>query len=276
MTQGYGPDDAQQPQWGQGSPGDPYGQQPQQPAPEPQWGQASPAAAQQPAQEPQWNPSPDLTSYPGTPQTPGAQQYPGASQYPGAPQYPGAQQHPGATQHPGVTGSASATGTGVDPTLAKVAQWTMIAVIVVIVVRVIRGAVGFGAGFVSGAMSSGGAVDGGMAVAGGGALLGLLLLLLNGVVTLGLLVLAIFVAVKSSGRARTGAIIIAATLVLSVVLYGIGYGIYVAVIYNMADYSTIGVVAIIYAIVEVIRSLIVFAALIVGGLMVRRGVKQGA
>lgn len=256
MTQGYGPSNGQQPQWGQGSPGDPYGQQPaaQQPSQQPQWGQASP----EPAQQPQWNPSP------------------GPAPYPGAAQTPGAPLHPGAPQYPGAAGYSSPAGTGGNSTLAKLAQWTMIAVIAVIVVRVIRGAVTFGTGFVSGAMSSGGAVDGGMAVAGGGAILGILLLLLNGLVTLGLLVVAIIVAVKASGRARTGAIIIAATLVLSVVLYWICYGIYAAVIYNVADYSTIGVSVIIYAIVEVIRSLIVFAALIVGGLMVRRGARQSA
>lgn len=66
------------------------------------------------------------------------------------------------------------------------------------------------------------------------------------------------------------------SLVLSVILYWICYGIHAAVISTVADYSTVGVAVIVYAIVEVIRSLIVFAALIVGGLMVRRGVKQAA
>jgi len=264
MTQGYGSGDGQQPQWGQG---EQPGQQPgwaQQASPaqapaQPGWSQqASPAPA--PAQ-PQWNQVPSqVSAQPGSSAPNG---YPGAA----------TSAHPGATGYPG---SGSATGVRAKSTLAKVAQAMLILLIAVIAVRVIREVVGFVVSFISGAAVSGGSVDGGMAVAGGGVILGLLFLALNGLVSIALLAVSIYLAVQTSGRGRTGAIIVAATLLVAVVLYWIVYGIYYAVMVNATDYSMIGIMSIIYLIAEVVRSLIVFAALIVGTLMTRRWVKQNA
>ena len=99
---------------------------------------------------------------------------------------------------------------------------------------------------------------------------------MNGLVSLGLLVLSIMVAVQSTGRGRAGAIIVAATLVVSVIVYWIFSGIFTAVLYNAGDFSTIQTVSIISVVVEIVRLLVVFAGLIVGGLMARNWVKRNA
>jgi hypothetical protein len=64
--------------------------------------------------------------------------------------------------------------------------------------------------------------------------------------------------------------------VLAVIAYWILYGILIGVVASSVDFSTIGVVSLIYLIAEIIRCLIVFAALIVGGLMSRRWAKENA
>ena len=246
MTQGYGPHNGQQPQWGQGD------QNPQQPA-QPQW---QPAPQPQSPAQPQWQPaSPAPTPAPGG--------YPGA---PAAAAYPGAPGH----SAPNVPGSGSGS------RLAKLTQWMLILVAAVIVVRVIREIVSIVTSLVGNAAMSSGSMDNGMAVAGGGVIVGLLFLLVNGLVSLGLLVLSIMVAVQSTGRGRAGAIIVAATLVVSVIVYWIFSGIFTAVLYNAGDFSTIQTVSIISVVVEIVRLLVVFAGLIVGGLMARNWVKRNA
>ncbi|MGP5682437.1 hypothetical protein [Brachybacterium alimentarium] len=248
MTQGYGPNNGQQPQWGQGD------QNPQQPA-QPQW---QPAPQPQSPAQPQWQPaSPAPTPAPGG--------------YPGA---PAAAAYPGAPGHSAPNGVGSGAGSG--SRLAKLTQWMLILVAAVIVVRVIREIVSIVTSLVGNAAMSSGSMDNGMAVAGGGVIVGLLFLLVNGLVSLGLLVLSIMVAVQSTGRGRAGAIIVAATLVVSVIVYWIFSGIFTAVLYNAGDFSTIQTVSIISVVVEIVRLLVVFAGLIVGGLMARNWVKRNA
>ncbi|MGO1983740.1 MAG: hypothetical protein ACTH2Z_14795 [Brachybacterium alimentarium] len=252
MTQGYGPNNGQQPQWGQGD------QNPQQPA-QPQW---QPAPQPQSPAQPQWQPaSPAPTPAPGG--------YPGA---PAAAAYPGAPGH----SAPNGVGSGAGSGSGSGSRLAKLTQWMLILVAAVIVVRVIREIVSIVTSLVGNAAMSSGSMDNGMAVAGGGVIVGLLFLLVNGLVSLGLLVLSIMVAVQSTGRGRAGAIIVAATLVVSVIVYWIFSGIFTAVLYNAGDFSTIQTVSIISVVVEIVRLLVVFAGLIVGGLMARNWVKRNA
>ncbi|MGP5097700.1 hypothetical protein [Brachybacterium alimentarium] len=250
MTQGYGPNNGQQPQWGQGD------QNPQQPA-QPQW---QPAPQPQSPAQPQWQPaSPAPTPAPGG--------------YPGA---PAAAAYPGAPGHSAPNGVGSGAGSGSGSRLAKLTQWMLILVAAVIVVRVIREIVSIVTSLVGNAAMSSGSMDNGMAVAGGGVIVGLLFLLVNGLVSLGLLVLSIMVAVQSTGRGRAGAIIVAATLVVSVIVYWIFSGIFTAVLYNAGDFSTIQTVSIISVVVEIVRLLVVFAGLIVGGLMARNWVKRNA
>lgn len=250
MTQGYGPHNGQQPQWGQGD------QNPQQPT-QPQW---QPAPQPQSPAQPQWQPaSPAPTPAPGG--------------YPGA---PAAAAYPGAPGHSAPNGVGSGAGSGSGSRLAKLTQWMLILVAAVIVVRVIREIVSIVTSLVGNAAMSSGSMDNGMAVAGGGVIVGLLFLLVNGLVSLGLLVLSIMVAVQSTGRGRAGAIIVAATLVVSVIVYWIFSGIFTAVLYNAGDFSTIQTVSIISVVVEIVRLLVVFAGLIVGGLMARNWVKRNA
>ena len=274
MTQGYGPQDGQQGQWGQngqwGQDGQP-GQDPQQPAQQPQWGQPSPAQA-----APQWGQQPSAPA----PQQGEQAQWGGQSSAPQAspapqqqwsqsspPPAPGG--YPGTSGYPGAAGaSAGLPGTGGTSTLGKLVSWMFYAVLAVVAVRLIGNVIVFAIQFAGGATGS-------TATAGVGTAFGIVVLLVNGLVTLALLVLAVMVAIQAKSRGRTGAIIILATVVLAVIAYWILYGILLGVAAN-ADYSTFGVVSLIYLVVEIIRSLIVFAALIVGGLMSRRWAKQNA
>ena len=142
------------------------------------------------------------------------------------------------------------------------------AVLAVVAVRLIANVIVFAVQFAGGATGSATTV-------GVGGVLGILGLLANGLVTLVLIVLAVIVAIQASGRGRTGAIIVLATLVLAVIAYWILYGILLLIAAN-ADYSTVGLFSLIYLIAEIIRALVVFAALIVGALMSRRWAKANA
>ncbi|QNN82185.1 hypothetical protein H3H54_13775 [Brachybacterium sp. Z12] len=143
------------------------------------------------------------------------------------------------------------------------------AVLAVVAVRLIGNVITFGIGFAGGAAGS-------TAVLGMGSLFGILVLLVNGLVSLAVLILAVMVILQASGRGRTGAIVVIATMVLAVIAYWIIYGIYQVIIYNAVDYSTVGVISLVYLVAEIIRSLIVFAALIVGAMMSRRWAAQNA
>jgi hypothetical protein len=186
------------------------------------------------------------------------------------PQQWGQVPQPGAGSYPGAPGFSAVPGAGGSSTPRKLATWMLVLVIAVIAVRILREVVVFAAAFVSGAVTANGSADGGLAAAGIGGILAILLMIANVVVTLALLVFAIIVAVQASGRGRTGAIVVAATLIVAVVLYWIVYGIYLAFSYGAGDPSAFGPAMIVYLVLEIGRSLIVFAALIVGAMMTRR------
>lgn len=250
MTQGYGPDHGQQGQWGQG------GQNP--PPPAPQWGQPGQPS---PAPQPQWG-QPSPAPQPGSPSQP---QWGHVSPAPAPGGYPGAS-YPGAA---GASNSFGAPGAGAPSRLANLIKWMFFAVLAVVAVRLIGNVITFGIGFAGGAAGS-------TAVLGMGSLFGILVLLVNGLVSLAVLILAVMVILQASGRGRTGAIVVIATMVLAVIAYWIIYGIYQVIIYNAVDYSTVGVISLVYLVAEIIRSLIVFAALIVGAMMSRRWAAQNA
>lgn len=141
--------------------------------------------------------------------------------------------------------------------------------IAVIVIRLIGNVAVFAGGMLAGGMSS-------SAVMGITGIFGILYLLANGIVSLALLVLAVMVAIQASGRGRTGAIIVAATLIVAVIAYWIINIPYQVVISGATDTGTIGTASIVFLVVEIVRALIVFAALIIGAMMARRWAKDNA
>lgn len=224
MTQGYGPDQGQQGQWGQG------GQNPP-PAPQPAWGapgQASPA--------PQWG---QASPAPGG--------YPGAS---GAPQF--------------------VPGDGVNwRRVQRIGQILLIAVAVLALVRL-------GLSLASFLMAPDMAADplgsGPGAVAIGSSLATIVLALTNLVVSLAVIGLGIAAAVTGRGRARTGGIVVAVTVVVSVILFWI-MAIVVAIILaalGMIDAS--GAISVdgyrINSVIEAIRQLVMVAVMAFGAYLV--------
>lgn len=176
--------------------------------------------------------------------------------------------YPGATQSAGAN-SYAMPGPSAGSKVANFIKWMFFAVLAVIAVRLIGNVIVFGIGAAGGAAGS-------TAMVGVGNIFSLLVLLVNGAVSLAVLVLAVMVIVQASGKGRTGAIIVVATMVLAVIAYWILYGIYYVILANATDFGTIGVTSLVYLVVEIIRSLIVFAALIVGALMSRRWAAQNA
>ena len=199
---------------------------------------------------------------PGSPSQP---QWGHVSPAPAPGGYPGAS-YPGAA---GASNSFGAPGAGAPSRLANLIKWMFFAVLAVVAVRLIGNVITFGIGFAGGAAGS-------TAVLGMGSLFGILVLLVNGLVSLAVLILAVMVILQASERGRTGAIVVIATMVLAVIAYWIIYGIYQVIIYNSFDYNTIGMISLVYLVAEIIRSLIVFAALIVGAMMSRRWAAQNA
>lgn len=191
---------------------------------------------------------------------------PSQPQWSQAPAAPGG--YPGATQSAGAN-SYAMPGPSAGSKVANFIKWMFFAVLAVIAVRLIGNVIVFGIGAAGGAAGS-------TAMVGVGSIFSLLVLLVNGAVSLAVLVLAVMVIVQASGKGRTGAIIVVATMVLAVIAYWILYGIYYVILANATDFGTIGVTSLVYLVVEIIRSLIVFAALIVGALMSRRWAAQNA
>ena len=238
MTQGYGPDHGQQGQWGQG------GQDPQ----APQWGQASP---QGPESQPQWGQA--------SPAAPSQPQWGQAS--PAAPYGSGAGASPAAAAAP-----------------AGLVRWLFLGAIAVVVIRglyllsnIIVSA------FVVGLAQSAASADDAMASAGIGMLLLLLGLLVVDAVSVALLVLAIVVVAKSSGRSRTGAIVVGAAVLASFLVYlatrflffmlqsSAGTDVDALVTLSIVEYVLIGV-----------HWLVFSAVVIVGARMSRRAAAQNA
>lgn len=250
MTQGYGPQygqngqwgaDGDQGQWGQNSP------QGQQPAPQSQWGQPSPAPA-----APQWgeqsagqaSPAPQQWGQASPPPAPGG--YPGTSGYPGT----------AASTSPVAGKGALAKKLGIALlVLSALAVIARLATPIFIFMMAANGnpadmeeiSVGMGLGSIG----------------------TLLAWIANLIFSIGLLVVSIIAAIQFSGRGRTGAIIVAATVIVSVVLYWIvsfvaGF-LGAAIAGNSYDMGTIYTVA---GIAELLRVLVVAAALLVGSYMV--------
>ena len=93
------------------------------------------------------------------------------------------------------------------------------------------------------------------------------------VAPLALLVLAIIAAVQGAGRGRTGALVVIAAIVLSMVVYWI---IMVVLQLAVGSGSMSGALGVVAVVVEVLRWVVVAAALIVGAVMVRRWAAQRA
>src|SRR5699024_4812963 len=108
-----------------------------------------------------------------------------------------------------------------------------------------------------------------------GGIASILLLLLNGLVSLALLVLAIITAVQARGRGRTGAIIVGGTIVAAIVLYWLLVLVRV-IASEAAGPGAVGAISIVTPVLEGLRFLLVAAALIVGAVMTRRWAKQNA
>ena len=211
MTQGYGPQNGQNGQWGADGDQGQWGQnspQGQQPAPQSQWGQPSPAPA-----APQW----------------GEQSAGQAS--------PAPQQWSQASPPPAPAGVARLATPGFGAMMAANGNPADMEEI----------SVGMGLGSIG----------------------TLLAWIANLIFSIGLLVVSIIVAIQFSGRGRTGAIIVAATVIVSVVLYWIvsfvaGF-LGAAIAGNSYDMGTIYTVG---GIAELLRVLVVAAALLVGSYMV--------
>lgn len=194
MTQGYGPQDGGQGQWGQQQPqSGQQGQQQagqQQPAPQQQWGQPSPGPA-----SPGWgqgSPGPTPGGYPGA-----AGGYPGAA---------------------GAVPVGSPDGAN-WPRVKTLGMALLIGAGLLLVIRLgidlaaIVGAEGIAAS------NAGGSATGGVAI--GSSLVLLLLYIANLVVSLVVFVLGIIAAVMGRGRARLGGILVAVGIPVATVLYWI-------------------------------------------------------
>lgn len=259
MTQGHGPHDGQQGQWGQGDQNaqPPWGQPPQgEPPAAPQWGQSpQQSAPQSPSQWGQASPAPG---------SPWGQSSPApGTGYPGDPAA-------GAFSSPPVSPVSRKTA------VAGLVKWMFIGAIAVVALRgiyllsnVIVSV------FIVGLVDSVTDPDALAATAGISMLALLLFLGLVTLVSLALLVLAIIAAVKAAGRGRVGAIVVGSTVVLSFAIYLVARVIgLIAQNGAQFDSDALMTIAIIEYVVMALHWLVVSAALIVGSTMARRWVKQ--
>ncbi|WP_193106940.1 hypothetical protein [Brachybacterium sp. FME24] len=203
MTQGYGPDNGQQPQWGQ-----PEQNGQQQP---PQWGQPAQGGPYQtppPAQSPsQWGqPSP----------APAADPWGQPSAQPAAgPGYPGAAQ----SGYPGATGAAPQFTTGDGVNWSRVRLLGMGLLIGVALLLLIRLGATLAQFLLAPALAEGGEDPGSLAI--GTSVVTLLLWLANLLVSLVAMVLAIMAAVMGRAKARVGGIVVAVAIPVAVVVFWI-------------------------------------------------------
>lgn len=203
---------------------------------EPQWGNSS-------GQEPQWN------------QVAGGSPAPAFSS---------------AAPAPGTDGVAGTVVSGVE----KIVKWLMILTIAVVAYRALMGLITFGTGLFLGA-SGAVAADPDAALLGSG-LLNLLLLAINGLISLALLVVAVMTAIKTTGKGRTGAILVLAAVVLSVILFWINQVIYQMALASATDVDSIVTWSFVNIGLEVGHWLLIAAVMIAGAVMARRWVKQNA
>ena len=219
MTQGYGPENGQQGQWGQGGQNppqqQPWGQpEPQAPAPQPQWGQPSPAP------EPQWGQaSPQSAPQFGSPSASPAQPQWGQASPAAAPGGdPGAPQGAGAQYGMG-TGPQFDMGDGVSWKRVKLIGLILLAgTAAVLLVRLGINLASFIGAEDMAATDTGGELG---AAGVGSGLVSIVLYIVNFLLSAAMLALGIVAAVMGRGRARAGGIIVAAAIPVSIVLYWI-------------------------------------------------------
>ncbi|MGO1894514.1 MAG: hypothetical protein ACTH1O_01605 [Brachybacterium sp.] len=187
MTQGYGPENGQQGQWGQGGQNPPPAPHPQQ---QPQWGQPEQAS---PAPQPQWgqsSPAGASGGYPGTV---------GRSDMGAGPQF--------------------RPGDGVNWNRVKlIGLILLVGTVLVLLVRLGINLASFIGAEDMAATDTGGELGG---VGIGSSLVGLVLYIANFLLGLSMFVLGIVAAVMGRGRARVGGIVVAAAIPVSIVLYWI-------------------------------------------------------
>ena len=183
-------------------------------------------------------------------------------------------QAPAPAGYPGSAGATTGTSPAPSSTIDKLTKWLLILAIAVVGVRLLQFIIGVIAGFALSAPAAAGGDIGGTAL--GGGIVALLMMLVNGLVSLALLVLAIVVAVQARGRGRTGAIIVAGALVVAVVLFWILYAIQVVTVGGAADPSSVNTWHLVISVLDIGRGLLIAAALIVGAIMARRWAKQNA
>ncbi len=252
MTQGYGPQNGQNGQWGADGDQGQWGQnspQGQQPAPQSQWGQSSPPPA-----APQWgeqsagqaSPAPQQWSQASPPPAPGG--YPGTSGY------------------PGTAGAASTSPVAGKGALAKKLGIALLVLSVLAVIARLATPIFMFMMAANGNPADMEEISVGMGL---GSIGTLLAWIANLIFSIGLLVVSIIAAIQFSGRGRTGAIIVAATVIVSVILYWIvsfvaGF-LGAAIAGNAYDMGTIYTVG---GIAELLRVIVVAAALLVGSYMV--------
>lgn len=254
MSQGYGSQGTggEQPQWGaqgQSHPQDPFNQQGQQQGQQGGYGSPAPGYG---------SPSSAPASYGSPASAPGA--YGSPTTAPGG--YPGT----------AGSGGTAAYGTAEDPGKRALARKIGLAMVILsALVLLVRLGLPLNYFLLSG--TPGALESGNMGV--GSGILSLLVGISNLILSLALLVLGILGIIQFRGKARTGSIIVVATIVLSVPLtfiLGFIVGLVAALATGVTTMTTGTMIA--FAIVELLRVLLVGAALILGSMMVQRWGKQ--
>lgn len=171
---------------------------------------------------------------------------------------------------PGVGSMTSATAS----TAAKIVKWLMILTIAVVAYRALMGIISFSTGFLLSA--SGAVASDPEAALIGSRLLDLILLAINGLVSLALLVASVITAIRTRAKGRIGAILIVAALVISVVLFWVNQVIFRVTVISATDLDAAMTWSFVHIGLEIGRWLLIAAMMIAGAVMARRWVKQNA
>ena len=155
---------------------------------------------------------------------------------------------------------------GPSPAAVSAVRWMVIGTVVMVVVRML-GVIG---AYLAGAVASITGIDSLQAVSG---LIAFFVVPVSGLVSLILLVIAIITIVQARDRGRRGAIIVAVTLTVGAVLFAALYVLW-RIVLGTTDPSAMSMVSGGYNIAELIRTLIVLSALVIGARMSRRWAKQ--
>lgn len=171
---------------------------------------------------------------------------------------------------PGVGSMTSPTAS----TAAKIVKWLMILTIAVVAYRALMGIISFSTGFLLSA--SGAVASDPEAALIGSRLLDLILLAINGLVSLALLVASVITAIRTRAKGRIGAILIVAALVISVVLFWVNQVIFRVTVISATDLDAAMTWSFVHIGLEIGRWLLIAAMMIAGAVMARRWVKQNA